>query len=89
MHLNILLLKSCNYLILGRGLFATKDIDIGFTILTDQPFAYALTKSQRRKRCDYCTVLNDKLKKCTACNLQFYCNAVSLRSYRGGRFILL
>jgi len=59
----------------GRGLFATKDIDIGFTILTDQPFAYALTKSQRRKRCDYCTVLNDKLKKCTACNLQYYCNA--------------
>jgi len=59
----------------GRGLFATKDIDIGFTLLTNEPFAYALTKSQRRQRCDYCTVLNDKLKKCTACNLQFYCNA--------------
>jgi len=64
----------------GRGLFATKELEVGFTILCEEPYAFTLTKSQRGKRCDYTTKLSPGLKRCACCKLQWYSSVESQKA---------
>ncbi|XP_041369193.1 histone-lysine N-methyltransferase SMYD3-like [Gigantopelta aegis] len=46
----------------------------GDLILSADPYVHILAQKERRKRCDSCFKNSDKLKRCTACSVVYYCS---------------
>ncbi|CAH1786124.1 unnamed protein product [Owenia fusiformis] len=45
----------------------------GSVVLTEDPFVHVLMQSEREQRCDECLEMCDKLLRCTACKMLYYC----------------
>lgn len=56
-----------------RRLVAKKNIKKGEVIIEKDPLFYSVLSSRRKNNCNNCLVESKSLKKCTACNVIYYC----------------
>ncbi|THU57230.1 hypothetical protein C4D60_Mb03t01330 [Musa balbisiana] len=57
----------------GRGLITTRDFAPGDVIIFQEPYASTPNKTSSGSSCDGCFASNNNLRKCSACQVAWYC----------------
>ncbi|CAN8257745.1 unnamed protein product [Cochlearia groenlandica] len=70
-----LCLTISNLPLKGRSLFSSRDFRPGEVIVRQDPYVCVPNNSLSESRCDGCFKSNDKLKKCSACQVVLYCGS--------------
>ncbi|PVU89060.1 hypothetical protein BB559_005262 [Furculomyces boomerangus] len=62
----------------GRGIVATKNFDVGDTVLVDKSEFYVVDSSCLTSYCSYClknkSYVHGSLKRCSSCKMLYYCS---------------
>ncbi len=58
----------------GRGIKTKVPLNKGNCVLSCEPFAFVSRSETRGKTCDSCLSASDKLQRCSACKMIYYCS---------------